>query len=256
MRIIIVEDEILAVERLSDLILQYDSNIKIIESLDSVESTVEWFKNNEAPDLAFFDIQLADGLSFEIFEQTNVKCPIIFTTAFDEYALRAFKVNSVDYILKPIDNKELIQAFQKFDRTQQQSPPTPQIDLIRQAMEMIQSPQKNYKSRFIVKSGNHISAIEIPEIAYFFSEHKMSWIKTFSGKKYMVDYKMEALESITDPLNFFRLNRKYISSFKAIQDVVSYSNSRLKIKLLDMPADEEILISREKVQDFKKWLDQ
>lgn len=256
MRIIIIEDEMLAAERLSDLILQYDSNIEIVEILDAVESAVEWFKNNDIPDLAFFDIQLADGLSFEIFEQVNVDCPIIFTTAYDEYALKAFKVNSIDYILKPIDNKELIQAFEKFERTQKQESSSPPMDLIQQAMMMIQGQQKNYKSRFIVKSGNHLSAIEIPEIAYFFSEHKMSWIKTFEGKKYMVDYKMEALQNVIDPLQFFRLNRKYISSFKAIKDVVSYSNSRLKIKLLDMLIDEEILISREKVQDFKKWLDQ
>jgi len=255
MRIIIIEDEILAAERLSDLISQYDSNIEIVEPLDSVESAVEWFQNNESPDLAFFDIQLADGLSFEIFEQVKVECPIIFTTAYDEYALKAFKVNSIDYILKPIDNKELIQAFEKFERTQKQAPSSPPMDLIQQAMMMIQGQQKNYKSRFIVKSGNHLSAIEVAEVAYFFSEHKMSWIKTFEGKKYMVDYKMEALQNLIDPLQFFRLNRKYISSFKAIKDVVSYSNSRLKIKLLDS-ADDDILISREKVQDFKKWLDQ
>ncbi len=255
MTTLIVEDETLAAERLSDLIRQYDPDIKILACLDSVREAVEWFQNDPAPDLAFFDIQLADGLSFDIFEKTEVPCPVIFTTAYDEYALKAFKVHSIDYLLKPIDIEELGAAFKQYFKINKNiatAPPAPDIDIIRQAVKMMSN---NYKNRFIVKAGHHISAVAVENILYFFTEHRTTWIKTKSLKKHAIDYTLEQLSELLDPERFFRLNRKYIVSIDAIDTATSYSNSRLKVQLTDGGKSEKILISREKVREFKEWLD-
>jgi len=257
MKVVIVEDEGLAAERLAKLIHQYDSTIEIIQYLDSIESTTEWFQNNEPPDIAFFDIQLADGLSFDIFENCEIKCPVIFTTAFDDYAIRAFKVNSIDYLLKPIDLEELTKAFVKYKELKKDTEATSQtlgLDLIKNAMQQLK--KKEYKSRFIVKVASNIIAVPTSEILYFFSENKIVWVRKKDGKKHPIDYNLDQLINLIDPQKFFRINRKYISSFDAIQDISAYSNSRLKIKLLHEAKKEEILISREKVTDFKAWLDQ
>ncbi len=254
MKVLIVEDENLAAERLKDLILQYDNSIEIVDWLDSVEETINWLNNNEMPDLLFFDIQLADGLSFEIFDAIEITAPVIFTTAFDEYALRAFKVNSIDYILKPIDNQELKSAIDKFKtQYQKEETPIPNWNILQETLKAIKS-GKDYKSRFAVKKGVHLASIPVDDIAYFYSEHKISWLKTNEGKKYAVDYTLDQLSEILNPKDFFKLNRKYLTSIKAIKDVVIYSNSRLKVQLLDTKKDELILISREKVGNFKKWL--
>ena len=252
---IIVEDEALAAERLADLIYQYDAEIEILAQLDSVESAVAWFENNKSPDLAFFDIQLADGLSFEIFEKKNINCPVIFTTAFDEYALKAFKVNSVDYLLKPIDLEDLTNAFKQYKKQydSQKEVSLPDLEVFQQTMQMI---TRQYKTRFIIKAGSKLSSIPVSAVDYFYSEHKVTWIKTNEGKKHEVDYNLEQLEQLLDPKDFFRLNRKYIAAYPAIENVVTYSNSRLKVQLARMNADEEILISRDKVSVFKRWLDQ
>ncbi len=255
MKIIIVEDEALAAERLSDLIRQYDQEIEVLALIDSVEDAVEWFGNHEPPQLAFFDIQLADGLSFEIFEQTNIKCPIIFTTAYNEYALRAFKVNSIDYLLKPIDADELSKAFDQFFLLQQKtkSPPVaPSAEMLQEVLQMI---QRKYKTRFVVKAGHQLLSIPIEEIAFFYSEHKTVWVKTIQGKKHALDYTLEQLEALVDPQIFFRLNRKYLAAYPSIIQATAYSNSRLKIKLQDND-EEEIVMSREKVGAFKRWLDE
>lgn len=255
MKVLIVEDENLAAERLKDLILQYDNSIEILECLDSVEESVDWLLNNDMPDLFFFDIQLADGLSFEIFEDVEVKAPVIFTTAFDEYALRAFKVNSIDYILKPIDYQELAKAIDKYKAQYEVAKSLiPNWDILQETLKAIKS-NDDYKTRFAVKKGVHLASIPVEEIAYFFSEHKISWLKTTDGKKYAVDYTLDQLAEILNPKDFFKLNRQYITSINAIKDVVVYSNSRLKVQLSDTSKDELILISREKVGDFKKWLD-
>jgi two-component system LytT family response regulator len=255
MKVLIVEDENLAAERLKNLILKYDDSIEIVEWLDSVEETVAWLNNNETPDLLFFDIQLADGLSFEIFDAIEITAPVIFTTAFDEYALRAFKVNSIDYILKPLDYQELKNAIDKYKaQFQQEKPIIPNWNILQETLKAIKT-GKDYKTRFAVKKGVHLASIPIAAIAYFFSEHKISWLKTNDGKKYAVDYTLDQLAEILNPKNFFKLNRKYITSIEAIKDVVVYSNSRLKVQLIDTSKDELILISREKVSDFKQWLD-
>jgi DNA-binding LytR/AlgR family response regulator len=253
MKVVIIEDEGLAVERLITLIRQYDPNIEIVAQLDSIESSVDWFPHHPAPDLCFFDIQLADGLSFKIFEKVSVKSPVIFTTAYNEYALQAFKVNSIDYLLKPIDYEELASAFEQFHQyTNQHS--TPDLEIIQEAARMI-TRQKKYKSRFMVKAGHQLLGVPVEEVAYFFSEHKTTWLKTTDGLKHAIDYKLEEVEHLVDPARFFRLNRKYITAFGAIEKITSYTNSRLKVQLWEAKG-EKILVSREKVGDFKEWLDQ
>jgi DNA-binding LytR/AlgR family response regulator len=256
MKILIIEDEMLAAERLADLIKKYNSDNEILEIIDSVRESINWFQNNSSPDLCFMDIQLADGLSFDIFEQISINCPIIFTTAYDEYALRAFRVNSIDYLLKPIDYEGVANAFEQYQNLVKNIPTktqVPDLDIIQKAMQMM---SKSYKTRFIVKAGNHLSSIPVDEILYFYSEHRTTWVKTKNLKKHAIDYTLEQLEDLLDPNQFFRLNRKFYAAFPGINDVVTYSNSRLKVQLLDTSKEELILISREKVKDFKEWLDQ
>jgi len=233
MTTLIIEDEILAAERLANLIHRYDSSIEIVGQLDSVRESIAFFDTEKTPDLAFLDIQLADGLSFDIFEKTKVNCPVIFTTAFDEYALRAFKVNSIDYLLKPIDYEELTAAFDKFftlKKEEKAATAIPDLTIIQQAMQMM---TKQYKNRFIIKAGAKISAVPVEDIFYFFSEHRTTYLRTKEGRKHAIDYTIEQVEGLINPQYFFRLNRKYITAFEGIKEV-----------------------SREKVGEFKKWLDQ
>ena len=256
MKVIIIEDEQLAAERLSNLIGAYDAEIEILTIIDSVEDAIEWLTNNEHPDLAFFDIQLADGLSFEIFEKSNVSCPVIFTTAYNEYALRAFKVNSIDYLLKPIDAEELAKAFEQYYQTQKKNETAasaPSTEMLQEVLQMI---QRKFKTRFVVKAGHQLLSVPVEDIAYFYSEHKTVWLKTSEGKKHALDYTLEQLEALIDPKSFFRLNRKYLAAYPAILQATSYSNSRLKIKLKGHDEKEEIVMSREKVGAFKRWMDE
>jgi DNA-binding LytR/AlgR family response regulator len=267
MKAVIIEDEYLAAEGLELMLKRYDATITVVARLDSVKTSVEWFNKNPAPDIAFFDIQLADGLSFEIFEQAKVACPVIFTTAFNQYAIDAFKVNSIDYLLKPFGVDDIKKAFEKLKILRNEIPtesalrrgdsPTPSTpDLATMQRLMLSLTQKQYKSRFMVKVGDHLSAINVEEVAYFYSENKITWLKHLNGRKYPIDYKLEELDTLLTPNRFFRLNRTFISAIDAIKDVISYSNSRLKVVLKDPPDKEDILISREKVQEFKGWLDQ
>lgn len=253
MKILIIEDEKLAANRLSSLIKSFDNTIEIVGILDSIKTSVAWFTTNPQPDLAFMDIQLADGLSFEIFDQVAVSCPVIFTTAFDEYALRAFKVNSIDYLLKPIDNNELIRAMDKFRHLHQDSskPETIAAPVMDRVLQML---TKTYKSRFLVRAGEHIKTIPVEQVTFFYSMEKATFLNTTENKEYDVDYTLEELEGLLNPELFFRINRKYFVAMEAIRDIVSYTNSRLKIRLINS-SDEEIIVSREKVTDFKKWLD-
>lgn len=252
MKIIIIEDEVLAAERLSNLIKQYNDSFNIITCLDSVQDAVAFFSTSPPPDLAFFDIQLADGRSFEIFEQTEVPCPVIFTTAYDEYALRAFKVNSIDYLLKPIDYKDLEKAFFKLDALKSSFSNENQVITLEAMQKVIQSLQKpSYKKRFIIKSGGHLHSMPVEDVSYFYHEDKVVWLKRNDYKKFAIDFTLDQLETILDPAHFFRINRQIITSFNAIQEVTIYSNSRLKIKLLGN--DEPVIVSRERVTDFKAW---
>lgn len=251
MRVLIVEDESMAAKRLSNMLLKLEPDAEILDVLDSVKTAVKWLSANEA-DLLFFDIQLADGLSFEILNQVHINTPIIFTTAFDEYAIKAFKVNSIDYLLKPIDPEELQNALDKFHQNfKRPETQQPNLAMLEQAMKML---TKQYKERFVVKIGEHIHTISVSDTAYFFSQDKATFLVTQDKKRYIIDYSLEDVESLLDPQEFFRINRKYLISLRAVKDIVSYSNSRLRI-ILNQSDEMDAIVSRERVQDFKKWLD-
>ncbi|MDQ3292536.1 MAG: LytTR family DNA-binding domain-containing protein [Bacteroidota bacterium] len=257
MRALIIEDEKLAADRLANLLQQIDPEIKIIGKIESVRKAVQQFEAGLHPDLAFFDIQLADGLSFEIFDQTTVPCPVIFTTAYDEYAIKAFKVNSVDYLLKPIDADELTASLRKFQKlnvpvASAPTPATPNLELLQKAMQMLGHP--SYKNRFVVKVGEHLKSIPVEHIDFFFSMEKATFLQTKENKRFVVDFSLEQLESLLDPQQFFRINRSYLIGLDAIQDIISYSNSRLKTFLRNS-TDTDVVVSREKVNAFKEWLD-
>jgi DNA-binding LytR/AlgR family response regulator len=255
MRVLIVEDEKLAAERLANLLRQCDAGIEPVATSPSVRQTVELLKLKPQLDLILMDIQLADGLSFEIFEQVAVEVPVIFTTAYDAYAVRAFKVNSIDYLLKPIDEDELKAALEKFRKLNSHAAPAmPQLGALEQAMQLLNGNSKSYKSRFVVKVGEHLHMIPIEEVDYFYSYEKATFLQTSTGKRYAIDYTMEQLEQLVDPNQFFRVNRGYLVSIKAVQDIIAWSNSRLKLELRQA-AKEEVVVSREKVQTFKAWLD-
>ena len=254
MRVLIIEDEKPAAKHLTTLLQRHGTDIVILDRLDTVRKAVRWFENHDAPDLMFMDIQLADGLSFAIFEQVAITSPIIFTTAYDQYAVQAFKVNSVDYLLKPIDAEELARAIDKFKQLHRSSstPPSTAMDRIQQAVSAL---TKQYKNRFVVKIGEHIKAISTDEILYFVSQEKATFAQTQSGRRFMVDYPLEQVEGLVDPGRFFRISRQYLVSIEAIRDIVTYSSSRLKL-LLHHSEDTSILVSRERVTDFRQWLDQ
>ncbi|MCB0804688.1 MAG: response regulator transcription factor [Bacteroidales bacterium] len=251
MRVLIIEDEKPAGRHIANLLKRYDASIEVEGALGSVKKSVEWFNSNPHPDLALMDIQLADGLSFEIFENTKVDCPVIFTTAFNEYAIRAFKVNSVDYLLKPIDFEELGTALDKFKknfRNFDQSKYNLMFD------KVMQSLTDQYKQRFVIKVGEHIKSVAVENILYFFSLEKATFIHTSDDHNYVIDYSLEQVESLLDPQRFFRINRKYIVSLPAIDDIITYSNSRLKLELKHLN-DPDAIVAREKVNNFKQWLD-
>ena len=226
--------------------------VEVLDCIDSVSKSVEWIKGHPSPDLIFMDIQLADGTSFQIFEQCAVKSPVIFTTAYDEYALRAFKVNSIDYILKPVDEEELKSALKKYrGLVSGETPVTVALESIEQAIQML---TKKYKTRFVIKIGEHLKAVEVIEILFFQSIEKATYCQTKDRRRNILDFTLDELEEILDPGQFFRINRKYIVSAAAILDIVSYSNSRLRLNLKDSE-DKEIIVARERVQEFREWLD-
>lgn len=250
MKVIIIEDEKPAARRLSRMLNEL--SIEPLTMLHSVEEAVNWFLNNEHPDLIFLDIQLSDGLSFEIFDEVEIDSAIIFTTAYDEYALKAFKLNSVDYLLKPIDPEEMELAVNKFNANHhKQQPITLNFDEIK---SLLVSPQKEYKKRFSVKVGQHLKLIAINEIECVYSENKGTYLHTVAGRNYLIDLTLEQLESELDPDLFFRVNRTFYVNIKAIKDMVSYTNSRLQIKLHSYK-DQDVIVARERVKDFKNWLE-
>ncbi len=256
MNTIIIEDEKPAARRLSRMLEK--QNVKVITTLYSVEDAIDWFKKNEHPDVLFLDIQLSDGLSFEIFEKVNIQSAIIFTTAFDEYALQAFKVNSVDYLLKPIDEEELQAAVNKYQSMKaafgkNETTKNLQINFEEIKKLLINPLEREYKKRFTVKVGSHLKMISADEIGCFYSENKGTYLFTTEGRNYLIETSLEALENELSPKNFFRVNRKFIIQIHSIQDIVTYSNSRLKIKLKNF-TNEDIIVARERVKDFKEWL--
>ncbi|MEE3999377.1 LytTR family DNA-binding domain-containing protein [Tenacibaculum sp. FZY0031] len=251
MYVIIIEDEKPAARRLSRMLAEL--GIKVQQMLHSVEESINWFQNNAHPDLIFLDIQLSDGLSFEIFEEVTVKSAIIFTTAYDEYALKAFKLNSIDYLLKPIDEDELIIAVDKFKEQQPlQSNIQVNIDDIRKLL--INPVDRKYKKRFTIKVGQHLKIINAEDIECFYSENKATYIHTNTNRNYLIDNSLEYWQEELDPEQFFRVNRTFMVHINAIKDIVSYTNSRLQLKLQSYN-DSELIVSRERVKDFKNWID-
>ena len=247
---IIIEDEKPAARLLQRKLQKI--NISADVMLHSVEEAIAWFSTNKHPDLIFLDIQLSDGLSFEIFEKVTIKSAVIFTTAFDEYALRAFKLNAIDYLLKPIDEDDLEAAVSKFQSNQSKSNPV-QLDF-ESIKKMLQNPfEKSYKTRFTVKIGQHLKIITADEIECYFSENKGTYIHTIDNRNYLIDSTLEVLENELDPKNNFRVSRKFIVPLRFIKEIVLYSNSRLKV-ILPSYKEDEVIVSREKVQEFKLWL--
>lgn len=254
MKVIIVEDEQIAANRLEKLLINSSRQIEVLAKLDTVKRTVEWLGSYKCPDLIFMDIQLADGLCFEIFDLVEVNCPVVFTTSYDQYAIRAFKVNSIDYILKPLDPGELYNALNKFEflANNYSEKTSPESMALQDAITMLK--QKAFKERFIVKIGEHIKSIAVNDINHFSSYEKATFAHTIENRKYILDYTLDQLVEIIDPKIFFRINRQYIISITGFDDIISYSNNRLKVQLKQGKTMDAI-VSRERVQDFKKWLD-
>jgi len=249
MNILIIEDEPQAAQRVEKLVETIVPDSKIVAILDSVKSSVQWFNANPSPDLVIMDIQLADGISFQIFEQCAVKSAVIFTTAYDEYALKAFKVNSIDYILKPVDADELKHAIQKYKSLT--TAPDKMLESIGYAVQML---TKKFKERFVIKVGEHLKSIEANDILFFFSLEKTTFAQTADGRKHILDFTIDQLEGLLDTSKFFRINRKYMVNVKSIQDMISHSNSRLKL-VLKTCDDTDVIVARERVQEFRDWLD-
>ncbi len=251
MRILIVEDEYHAAKRLESLILSHLEQSEILAVLDSVEDAVAWFKENEHPDLIFMDIQLADGISFSIFQQVEVNAPIIFTTAFDQYSLKAFKVNSIDYLLKPIDEKELVQALEKYHKINKKElqPDIQSLGHLIQNMNI----HKTYKERFLLKSRDKYYFLLSEEIAYFYSEDSLTFIVTNAGKSYVYDASLNHINEALNPNKFFRINRKQIVHIQSISKIHNYFNNRIKLEL-KTPASQDFIVSRDNVKEFKTWM--
>ncbi len=250
MNVLIIEDEKPAARRLQRMLAAQD--IQVNTMLHSVEEALNWFQNNTHPDLIFLDIQLSDGLSFEIFEEIPVKSAIIFTTAYDEYALKAFKLNSIDYLLKPIDEDELIVAIEKY-KEQQPTNNNLQVNIDEIRKLLINPIDRKYKKRFSIKVGQHIKIIHTDNIECLYSENKASYIHTNEKRNYLIDNSLEYWQDELDPEQFFRVNRTFIVHINAIKDIVAYTNSRLKLVLQSFN-DQEIIVSRERVKDFKNWI--
>jgi len=251
MNVIIIEDEKPAARRLSRLLEELDVKVSIM--LHSVEESINWFQNNQHPDLIFLDIQLSDGLSFEIFDEVEVKSAIIFTTAYDEYALQAFKLNSIDYLLKPIDDEDLEVAVKKYKALK----PEPQklaLDFEDIKKLLVNPLEREFKKRFTVRVGQHLKIINADEVECFYSENKGTYAATIDGRNYLLDTTLENLETELEPKIFFRVSRKFYININHIKDIVSYTNSRLQIKL-NRFSEQEIIVSRERVRDFKLWLE-
>ena len=250
MNVIIIEDEKPSARLLSRMLASMD--VKIHTVLHSVKEAVEWFQSNQHPDLIFLDIQLSDGLSFEIFETVEIKSAIIFTTAYDEYALQAFKLNSIDYLLKPIDEDELTTAVKKY-KGLKPSPQNLQLNFEDIKKLLINPIEREYKKRFSVKVGQHLKLISVDDVECFYSENKGTYAFTVDGRNYLLDNTLDTLESELSPEKFYRISRKFYVNIDAIKDIIDYTNSRLQIKLNSFK-EQEIIVSRERVKDFKDWL--
>ncbi|HYG21120.1 MAG TPA: LytTR family DNA-binding domain-containing protein [Ohtaekwangia sp.] len=251
MKVLIIEDEPQAAQRLETLVASIVPGVVIQGKIDSVRKSVAWIKSNPKPDVIFMDIQLADGVSFEIFEQCEILSPVIFTTAYDAYALKAFKVNSIDYILKPVDKPALAAALDKFRKLTEHSATRNMLENIDMAVQML---TRKHKTRFVIKVGERLRAIEVSGILYFYSQDKATFCVTPDSRQFILDYTLEQVAEMVDPVRFFRINRKFLVASDAIQDIIHYTNSRLRL-VLKGSAENDIIVARERVQDFRDWLD-
>lgn len=247
MKILLIEDEIPAARQLTKLLLTHNPAFQILDALDSVEGAVRWLRTFPAPDLVFMDIQIADGLSFDIFRQVEVTAPVVFTTAFDQYAVQAFKVSAVDYLLKPVDPEELAQALEKVEN-QKNKPAALDLEMLSQFFK-----KENYKDRFLVKTGQQLAFVQTTDIAFFHSSDGLTQAHTFAGKKYFVEHTLEELERLLDPHDYFRVSRNMTLRLNAIHKIHPHLNGRLKLETQPTSAD-DIFVSRERVGEFKNWL--
>jgi two-component system, LytTR family, response regulator len=248
-KVVIVEDEKPAATHLQMLLEK--QGVEVVAQLDSVKNTAKWLANNKCPDLLLMDIQLGDGLSFEVFDIIKVKCPVIFITAFDQYAIEAFKLNSIGYLLKPIDTDELTSALKKFEQMHSLFNAEKVANQISDARLMMQN---DFKTRFVIKVGAHLKSVAVVDILYFYSEDKATFAQTKDARSYVLDYTVEQVQGLVDPNKFFRINRKYLVHIDAIEDIVAFSNSRLLLQLKHLK-ERDAVVSREKVSEFKAWLD-
>ena len=251
MEILIIEDEEPAFKRIQKMLKEIEPDYTLLDQIVSVSSGVKWFNKNESPDLIISDIQLSDGISFDIFKQVEIKCPIIFTTAYDQYAIDAFKVNSIDYLLKPVKREELDNAVVKY-KSRSAATATPPVDITK-LLQSLQPAANDYKKRFVVRYGEHIKTIDIEEVVYLYTEDKATFLCTKDARRFVIDFNMDTLETILDPKAFFRINRQYIISINSIAEMFSYSKSRVLIKL-SPAAKHETIVSTERSADFKLWL--
>lgn len=251
MNVLIIEDEEPAAGRLKKLLHEIEPDITILDVIVSVKSAIEWLEKNALPDLVLLDIHLADGQSFEIFKKINVAAPVIFITAFDEFAIQAFKVNSIDYLLKPIKKEDLETALQKFHKLHSEKKNS--ANDFSKLLATLKDPKPDYKKRFVIRYGDHIKAIEIKDVAYFFTEEKINFLKTNDDKTFPVDYNLDKLETMLDQAIFFRINRQFIIGIHAIEQMFAFSKSRVKVKLIP-PTNEDTIVSTERASAFKEWL--
>lgn len=247
MKVLIIEDEEPASLKLARLLKEIRPDIEIAGILKSVEQSINWLQENPEPDLIFMDIQLEDGICFEIFENIKIQIPVIFTTAFDEYSLRAFKVNSIDYLLKPVNIEELQRAIDKFDRLHYRSNHTKIESILNQL-------QPKTKERFLLKIGEHYRSVHTRDISCFYIKERCNFLHV-DGRNYPVDFSLDKIELLIDPKLFFRISRNFIINLNFIQDIIAYSSSRLKIIIKNQSVDEDLIVSRERVKEFKDWMD-
>lgn len=249
MKVLIIEDEIFAAEKLEDMLHEIDPKIKVLAKLGSITESAKWLMQNTA-DLIFLDIQLSDGISFSIFQQVTVNTPVIFTTAFDQYAIRAFQLNSIAYLLKPIRTSDLAESLKKYNSLKSAF----HIDF-ETLLANIQGKEPEYKKRFLIQIGEKIRKVEVSETAYFYSLDKGIYLQTFEGKSYPVEFTLDKLESLLNPASFFRINRKFLVNMDSISKMVAYSRGRVKLELKPKPEDDfDTIVSIDRSSDFKKWL--
>jgi DNA-binding LytR/AlgR family response regulator len=251
MNVLIVENEKPAAEKLQRLLKKTDDSVTIAGVTETVEATVNWLLGNPAPDLILMDIQLDDGICFELFDTIKVETPVIFTTAYNEYALQAFRVNSVDYLLKPVEEEALMEALDKYRNYHS--------NLHGESLkQLISELNRQYRNRFLIKIGSHFRSVQVRDACFFYVVERAVFLRTFPGKEYAMETSLDYIQKSLDPEKFFRINRNCLLNIDAISDIVSYSSSRLQIKLIDKiaaPDESYLVVSREKVSLFKRWID-